>query len=312
MPERYDRTYPGVIVAASTGSNQLAVNVMGNIIQARWSDPLVVAKGDTVLVQFVMGHNGLSEAYVRARITSRPRPFWATVAIVPPSSDTVTVTGSDGYTYTAYFVASYTPVVGDRVHLAWDASTATIDGKLASTAPPAPPPSEVYVPPPPPPPQTTGTNVYWASNSNTYWAPGGWGSWAGGKGRVYQGNYGSGDVYGAWFYGGGPTQLQGRTIDRMRFVLGGRIAAGSFNSAITVRFHAHGSVNQPGGNVGAVAGPIDATAWPGQGLTEYDLTPFAGHILNGGGIGIWGGTYAGFYGRNEQPDSGKLIIDWRM
>jgi hypothetical protein len=309
-PERYDRTYPGVVVRAGTGSSELRVNVMGNIIAARWSDPVIVAEGDTVLVQFVMSKNGLSEAYVRARVAARPRPYWGTVTVVPPGSSTVTVTGSDGYTYTADFTAHYTPVVGERVMLAWNASQATITGKFGS-APAPPPPQPAYVPPPPPPPVTTGVNTYWASSSNTFWGPGGWGSWAGGRGRVYQGNYGSGDVYGAWFYGGGPTQLQGRTIDRMRFVLGGRIAAGNFNSPVTVRFYAHNSTNQPGGIITGVAGPIDVTAWPGQGLTDYDLTPLAPHVLAGGGIAIYNAPYAGFYGRNEQPDSGKLVFDWR-
>lgn len=308
-PERYDRTYPGTVVKVG---DDLKVNVLGNVITARWSDPLVVAEGDSVLVQFIMNKTGLSEAIVRARVGNLARPSRGNITIVPVGSETVTVQATDSRNYLAYFVTSYTPVVGDQVILSWNASIPVIQGKVAMTpAPPPPEPPPPPVPPPPPPPQV-GTNVYWASASNTYWPPGGWGSWAGGRGRVYQGNYGSGDVYGAYFYGGGPRQLAGASIDRVRFTLGGRIAAGNYNSPATVHVYLTSNENQPGGNITSIDGPWDVTAWPGQGLTDYDLpVSWGAHFLNGAGLAIFGNPYAGFYGRNEQADSGKLILDWR-
>jgi hypothetical protein len=248
---------------------------------------------------------------IRARVGSLARPARGTVSVVPPSSATVSVVGEDGRTYLATFVTSYSPTVGDVVLLSWNASTPSIQGKIAATPAPYQPPPPPPVPPPPPPVQT-GRATYWASGSNTWWGPGGWGSWAGGRGRVYQGSYGSGPVYGGWFYGGGPTQLQGRSIDYVGFVLGNRISAGSYNSPVTVHFYATDAMHQPAGLYSGVQGPIDVTVWPGQGLTEYNLTAFAGHLLNGGGIGIYGDPYAGFLGRNEQADSGKLFMDWRM
>jgi hypothetical protein len=309
-PDRYDRTYPGTVVKIG---NDMRVNVLGNVISARWADPLVVAEGDSVLVQFVMNRQGgLSEAIVRARVGSLARPSRATVTVVPPGSETVTVLGTDGRTYAATFIGSYSPVVGHEVMLGWNASIPTIAGQIVPTSVPPPPQAPTPPIPPPPPPPQTGRATYWASGSNTYWGPGGWGSWAGGRGRVYQGSYGSGPVYGGFFYGGGPTQLRGRAIDYCGLVLGNRIAAGNYNSPVTIHIYATDATHQPGGLYTGIGGPIDVTAWPGQGLTEYNISALAGHLLNGGGIGIYGDPYAGFLGRNEQADSGKLVFDWRM
>lgn len=311
-PDVYDRSLIGTVV---TVNGELKVNVQGNVIAARWADPVVVSHGDTVLVQLVIGRTG-TEAFVKARITSSPRPSRATVTGVPPSSATVSVQGvSDGKTYSAFFVTSYTPVVGDEVMLSWFGSKATIVGKVAATpAPPAVPvsPPAPPIPPPPPPPQT-GYSVFAPGQSGTIWPPGGWGSWAGGRGRVYQGNYGSGDVYGAWFYMGSPGQLKGRAITKLQFALGARINAGSYNSPVTVHFYLHNSPTMPGGMLSYVDGPYDVTAWPGQGLAYYDLPAAWGQAMadSGCGIGIKNNPYAGFVGVNEQPDSGKVILDWR-
>lgn len=310
-PEQYVRSYQGVVVKDRT-SGALYVNVMGNVLAARWSDPLSVAEGDTVLVQMGTGRTqGLGTCIVVARLNSRPRPARGTVTVVPPSSETVSVQGDDGVTYIATFGTSYTPVVNDKVVLSWTSATPNIISKISITAPATPvaPPAPVAPPPPAP---VTGSTGYWATDSNTYWPPGGWGSWAGGRGRVYQGNYGSGDVYGAYFYNGAPTQLQGRTITGCSVALGSRIAAGSYNSPVTVHIYATSNSTRPGGNITTVGGPIDVTAWPGQGLTRYSIGSLAGHLLNGGGIAILGNPYAGFLGIPEQPDAGSLIFDWRM
>jgi hypothetical protein len=308
-PEAYVRTYQGVITKNRT-TGLFEVNVMGNTIAAKWADPITVAEGDTVLVQFGMGRTqGLNTCTVVGRLSGRARPERGTVTVVPPSSNTVSIQGEDGVTYLATFVTSYSPVVGDGVKLSWTSSTPTIIGKIAATAAPA------YVPPPvaaPPAAPTQGANTYWATDSNTYWPPGGWGSWAGGRGRVYQGNYGSGDVYGAYFYNGGPRQMAGRTIRQCRLALGNRLAVGSYNAAATIHIYATSNSTRPGGNITTVGGPVNVTAWPGQGLTEYDITALAGHLQNGGGIAIYGSPYAGFLGIPEQPDSGRLAFDWSM
>jgi hypothetical protein len=299
----------GVMVYASpqTGSKALAVNVSGNIIPARYYDGVTVQAGDPVAVEFVAGHSGQAEAWVTGRLAPTPRPPQGVVATVPPASSTITVTGSDGSTVTAYFNASYSPTVGDNVILKWDAGIATVIGKVGSTPAP-PPPTPVAAPPPP---ATTGTGRYAAVDTSTYWGPGGWGSWAGGN-NVYQGDYGSGMLTGAWFYGGSPTELAGRTVTAIRFTLGGRNGAGASSSAVTVNVYSHTNARRPGGNVSIGSGSSAVTAQPYQGATVYGLPlSFATDLLNGGGICITNNPYAGFYGRNTQPNSGFLEIDWR-
>lgn len=305
--DRSVTTYQGVMVRTLAGA--LAVNVNGNVLPARWADPLVVVEGDTVLVDISSSRAGQGATFVRCRLTDKPRPGQGTVATVPASSPTITVTGSDGNTYTATFVGSYTPVVGDPVLLSWNASVPSVQGKITTTAaPPAPPPAPVR---PPPDATVTGSTPYPASASDTYWPQGGWGSWAGGGSHVYQGNYGSGPVYGAWFYAGAMAQQAGKTITRVRFKLGSRRPVGNNNAPVTIHVYAHTSANKPGGDVNRAAGPFDITAQPGQGLTEYDLPiSVAPALLGGGGIAIAGEPYAGFLGVNEQPESGLIILDW--
>jgi hypothetical protein len=308
-PEAYSRSYQGIITKNRT-TGLLEVNVMGNTIQAMWSDPLTLAEGDTVLVQFGVGRTqATNTATVVGKVTSRARPARGTVTVVPPSSPTITVQGSDGINYTATYITSYTPTVSDVVTLLWTSTNPTVVGKVAAAAAPPPPPPPVAAPPPAP---TTGTSSYWCTDSNTYWPPGGWGSWAGGRGRVYQGNYGAGDVYGAFFYNGATSQMAGRTIGEVRLALGNRIAAGSYNSPVTIHIYATSNSTRPGGNISAIAGPVNVTAWPGQGLTEYNITALAPQLQAGGGIAIYGNPYAGFLGIPEQPDSGRLTFDWRM
>lgn len=297
-------TYQGVMVLSG---GALAVNVNGNVLPARWADPIVVAEGDTVLVELSSSRAGQGAAFVRCRLTNKPRPGRGTVATVPAASPTITVTGSDGIVYTATFVASYTPVVGDPVILSWNASVPSVVGKITTTE--APPVTSLPVTPPPAGP-ATGSTPYPASASDTYWPAGGWGSWAGGGGHVYQGSQGSGPVYGAWFYAGSTAQLAGKTLTRIGFTLGSRRPVGSSNAPVTVHVYAHTSANKPGGDVNRVAGPHDITVQPGQGLTEYNLPlTFAAALQAGGGIAIAGDPYAGFLGVT-QPESGRLTLDW--
>jgi hypothetical protein len=297
----------GVMV---TSNGVLAVNVWGNVLPARYADPLVVAVGDTVVVDLMHGPTGQSEAVVSGRLTTAPRPGYGTVKTVPPSSSTITVTGTDGTDYTALFASSYTPTVNDYVILAWNAATPTVTSKVGST--PAPTDAAAPVNAPPPPPQS-GSTVYAATDSGT-WTPsfGAWDAWAGGGGNVYQGGsaYGAAN-YGAWFYAGSPGQLSARTITRVRFTLGSRRTAGSYNAPVTVHLYAHTSANKPSGDVNRTAGPFDVTVQAGAGQVTVDLPKSWGSILTaGGGISIAGENYAGFNGRNTEPASGRLILDW--
>lgn len=304
-PDRRVTTYQGMMVKSG---GALAVNVNGNVLPARWADPLVVAEGDPVLVEISAGRAGQGTAFVRCRLTDKPRPAQGTVQTVPASSPTITVTGSDGVVYTATFVGSYSPVVGDPVILSWNAAVPSVVGKITTTAAPPPPPSAIQ----PPQAVTTGQTPYPASWSETYWSSGGWGRWAGGGSRVFQGNGGSGQVYGAWFYSGSVAQLAGKTITRIRFTLGARHPVGNSGAPATVHFYTHGNASRPSsGDINRLTGPFDATAQPAQGLTDYDLPlSFATDLLNGGGIAIAGDPYAGFSGVTAQPESGLLTIDW--
>jgi len=299
-------TYQGTMVLVS---GVLQVNVGGNIIPARWADPLVVVEGDPVLVEISSSRKGQGAAFVRCRLASRPRPGQGKVLTVPASSPTITVTGSDGTTYTATFVASYTPTVGDPVVLSWNASVPTVVGKVAATA--APPNT---APPVVAPPATqAGSTPFPASASDTFWPAGGWGTWAGGGSHVYQGNYGSGQVYGAWFYAGSTAQTAGKNITGIRFKLGARRAVGGSSTPVTLHLYAHSSPNKPGGDVARVAGPYDITVQPGQPITEYNLPlSFASALQNGGGIAIAGDPYAGVQGVLSQPESGLLTMDWSV
>lgn len=300
-------TYPGVVVKDLAG--KLAVNVNGSVLYPRYQDPVVVGVGDPVVVSITAGPTGGGDAVVTGRVTLAPRPATGTVKTVPPSSSTITVTGTDGTDYTATFVASYTPTVNDNVILAWNANTPTVTGKVGTVAAPPPPPPAVA---PAPGPSSTGTSTYQAQDSAT-WVPGlgAWDAWAGGGSNVFQGSNGGYTTYGSWFYAGSPTELAGRTITRIQFTLGSRRGVGSYNSPVTVHLYTHTSANRPSGDVTRSSGPYDVTAQPGQGQVTFDLpTSFAADLQNGGGIAIAGDPYAGFNGRLQEPASGLLTIDW--
>lgn len=309
MGQRGASTYQGIVVADGTG---LAVNVNGNTIFPIWQDPVVVAVGDSVLVDISRREAGGGQATVRSRVASLPRPATGEVASVPPSSPTITVTGTDGLTYTATFADSYTPVVGDNVLLSWDAALPSVIGKVGIIVPSGVPPAPPVVAPPGT--ASTGTEHYAATDSGTYVPTlGGWDRWAGGGGHVYQGSYAGHTMYGAWFYSGSGAQLAGRIWTAIRFTLGSRRPVGSNNSPVTLHFWAHTNVSKPGGDVTRVTGPYTVVIQPNAGKQTFDLpTTFAGAIAGGGGIAISGEPYAGVNGcfTQGEPDSGALDIDW--
>lgn len=297
-------TYSGTVVTDPAG--KLAVNVQGNVLYPRYQDPVVVAVGDPVTVVIT----GTGDAVVTGRVTLQPRPAEGVVKTVPPSSPTITVTGTDGIDYTAKFAASYTPTVSDNVLLAWNASLPYVTAKVGTVAAPSAPSTGGVAAPSGP--AQSGQTAYPATDSAT-WVPGLgiWDAWAGGGGRVYQGSSGGYTTYGAWFYAGSLAQLAGRRWDRIQFTLGTRRAVGSYNSPVTLHFYTHTSANRPGGDVARTTGPFDVVVQPGAGQQTFDLpTSFAGALAAGGGISISGEPYAGFAGYLQEAASGLLTIDW--
>jgi hypothetical protein len=293
-------------VVLPTGATAFAVNINGNVLPASAADNVSVNVGDSVLVAVLSGATGQAEAIVLFRMsTTGLHPATGTVTVVPVGSQTITVKGADGQTYTAYFLAGYTPAVNDNVEMVFIGGYPYVS-KAGTT--PTPPPVQTVAPPPTAP--NSGTTTFAAADASTYWGPGGWGSWAGGT-RVFTGDIGNGPVTGAWFYAGGPTQLAGRTITGGRVTFGSRYAAGSYNSPVAVNIYTHSSPSRPGGNVALVNGPTVVTAQPYQGLTTYTLTQAqAQDLVNGGGIAISGGSYAGFDGIAQNAQSGTVSIDW--
>lgn len=301
------RTFQGTIVPSAPNSPVLAVNVLGNVIPARWADPLVVAVGDTVLVEVSGDRQG--EAFVKNRLTTGPRPSQGKVKTVPPSSPTITVTGTDGIDYTATF-AYASPAVNDVVILSWNAAIPTALAVVTTTAPATGPTTPGITPPPGQ--AATGTSTYPATDSDTIYPAGGWGTWRGGGGHVYQGGsaYG-GPVYGAWFYAGTTQELAGRTITRVRFRVPSRLAVGANNATQTLHFYTHNAPNKPGGDVTRIDGPFDFAIAPGAGPQTIDLpASFGPTLIAGGGISIAGDPYVGLTGRYTQTDSGTLTMDW--
>ncbi len=304
IPANKAERHRGVIV--DDGNGVLSVNVGGNILPCTFLDPVTLQDGDACNVQI---YNG--EAVVTGRLVDAPRPSSGTVKTVPPSSNTITVTGSDGVDYDAYFVQSYTPTVGHIVALSWSAGNATVTGRYGATpAPQAVKSAPVATAPTAP---STGSNTYAATDSGT-WTPGLglWDHWRGGGGHVYQGGSAYGYAnYGAWFYGGSPGQLKGRTITGINFTLGSRFAVGNYNSPVVVHFYLHTSARKPGGDVSRTSGPFNVTIPAGSGIRTFGLPASWGTtLLNGGGIAIAGEDYAGFNGRFSQPASGTLKLYW--
>lgn len=295
----------------------LGVNVWGNIIPARYADPVYLVAGDPVLVDITSrGATGQSEAVVVCKLTDRPRPARGKVTVVPVDSTTITVLGEDGVTYQAAFAGSY--VVGNWVFLNWTAGTPTVVGKVSETEPPPPPPpdpvKEDTAPPPPPPPKAiTGTARAAATWSGTFVSQFNiWDNWAGGNQNLFQGSAYGPPLTGAWFYGSRVRALNdGRKIRRLRIKLGSRRSVGNYNASATLHIYTHRSSSRPSGNVSLDDGPFNVTL-PARASARYVDLPlsFAARLLAGGGIAISGDPYMSLSGRILQPESGLLVIDW--
>lgn len=288
-------------------SGVIQVNVDGNVIPARWVDPVVVLPGDPVIVVFTSAPSGQSEAIVIGRTTTRPRPATGTVTSVPGGSTLITVSTSEGSVQVRFGYAS--PTIGDVVLLSWDASTGTATSKIGvipPVIPPAPPP-----PAAPPGGPTSGTLSVPAIDSATWNASsGGWNTTH--NASVVQGSYGgSPNFTGSWFYGTSAGQLAGAAIQGIGMFIGARRRIGLYNNPLTLNLYVHTSPTRPGGDVGRIAGPHGITIPAGFGGGWVDIPLAWGPtLIAGGGISIAGNPYLGIVGRQESPQSGALSIAW--
>lgn len=283
-------------------------NISGRLVGCRWLDPIQPLQGGNIVVDITNEGRGQNTALVIGGYTEQPRP--STGVILAFGVLEIVIAGEDTRTYTTkrYLGPIENYDLGDNVYVTWDAATPTILGKVneITVVPPA-------QPPPPPPVAQTGETKLNAIASDTWWGPGGWGSYAtsrnGGE-DVYTGTWGGQTVTGAWFYGAPRPELQGKTITRIRFRLPARMAAGNYTAA-TIHFHAHTSQYRPGGDVARVTGPHDVGIPYPFGGAEIDLPlSFAEALVAGGGISIAGNPYAAFNSRLDDPESGKLILNW--
>jgi hypothetical protein len=298
------------------------VNIRGNLLDARWLDPIQPLQGGNIVVDITKDGLGQSSALVIGGYTDQPRPSTGTVLLVGVSE--IVFTGDDGGSYrTDRFVNPYVagtpdPMVdpprltyapGDPVYLTWDAARPTIIGIIAAIAMP----DQVAVPPAPPT-QTSGQTPLVATASDT-WGVGGWGRWAtsqGGGEDVYSGTLGAYTLTGSWFYGAPKPELAGKSATRIRFKVPARLpAVGDYNSAVTIHLYAHTSQSRPGTDVTRVVGPVDVNVAAGSSGGFIDLPgSFFSTLAAGGGISIAGNPYVGFNSRLDDPESGKILIDW--
>lgn len=291
------------------GTEWLA-DVDGSLLSCRWADPIQPLQGGNIVVDITKDEYGQASALVLCGYTEQPRP--STGAILAIGVDDIVINGEDGVSYTTkrYLGPIGGYVVGDKVYITWDAAIPTILGKIneitITPSAPAPPPAQI---------QGTGKETLVAIKSNTYWGPGGWGSWAtsqfGGE-DVYSGTWGGSTVTGAWFYGTARPALEGKTITLARFRLPARLPVGSSGSA-TVHLYAHTSSHQPGGDVARTVGPFDVSVVQGN-PPKWVTLPSSFHavLAAGGGISIAGDPYVGFESRLDDPESGKLIMNWSV
>lgn len=285
-------------------------NMGGNLIDARWLDPIQPLQGGKIVVDITKDDRGAATALVIGGYTDQPRPSTGSVVEVIPAgvSTQIKITGADGVEYvTDRFIGDLSP--GDPVYLTWDAAQPTIIGKVQAIA--APPPAAAAPPPAAVPP---GEETLIATASDTWWGPGGWGSYAtsrNGEEDVYSGTWGANTVTGAWFYGAPRPVLQGKNITRIRVRLPYRRPEAGVSGAITVHLYAHTNGARPGGDVNRVTGPFDIPIPQGFQGGDFDLPlTFAPAIVAGGGISIAGNPYVGFHSRLKDANSGRLILNW--
>lgn len=295
--------------------------VHGNLLDARWADPIMPAQGSTIVVDIASDGDGQASAFVSSMYTTQPRPSTATVAAIGVTELVLLgANGSGGYTTDRFLGAIEDYTIGDAVRLRWSEGKPMVLDIISSVFVPAPqdPPEQQSGPP-------TGYEVLIATASDTFWGPGGWGSYAtsrnGGE-DLYTGTYNGQTVTGAWFYGAARPVLQGKTITKILFRVPGRILSAGTRAAVTLDLYAHTANARPGGDVNRVAGAHTITIPAGYnpsivleagsppGYVQLPLS-FAQALAGGGGISIAGGPYSAYNSRLDDPESGKTILDWK-
>lgn len=284
-------------------------NVGGKLLESRWNPSVRPAQGLPIAVDITNDGQGQSTALVICAYRDQPQPPTGEIMAVGVSD--LVFAGDDGGTYTTsrFLGAIGDYSINDAVYLNWDAETPMVMGVIAdiTVVPPA-------ATPPAPAAPVTGTTTLIATTSDTY-GVGGWGRWAlsqrGGE-NIYSGFWAGYTLTGSWFYGAPRPELAGKTCTAVRVRLPRRLQAGNYNQPATVNIYAHTSPSRPGGDVSRVAGPHTITVNPHAGPQTVNLpTDFGPIIAAGGGISIAGGDYVWFETRLEDPESGKLDMDWK-
>jgi hypothetical protein len=288
------------------------VVMVGGIAQsAVWAANQPPYDGASCWVVYSTPAGGQSTAYVAGLVNTIPAAGPSgQVTIVPVGGTTCTVEVK-GVAITATRLAHYTPAVGDEAALLWSADKVYAVGKVGTAAAGGGPGSAIPTPPPPAPP-ATGTAKFSASDSGTWTSGYNWNSYFGQN--CYSGSGYVPPSSGSWFYSGATAGLADKTnITQVRFWLGARKAAGSYNSAATVHFYRHSHNNRGGTEPSRTHGPHDISIPAGWGGGFVTLPQSFGVALKGGGgISIAGDPYVGFTAGSAQPNSGYLEIDWSM
>lgn len=290
-------------------SGALALSVDGVVQNALWHQLYVPTLGDAVAFVVTTTPEGQSTHFVVGSVSQTPAssPDEARVTSVTTSSGTITV-AAGGETMTAKIVGT-APAVGDIVLLDHRPTAIYALGRVQpSPERPAAEPDQPGPEPPPAPPES-GTRVFGATDSGTARTGSSWYTPAGHS--LTQGDDGESSYAGAWFYGTSPAYLAGRTITAARLYVPARRRLGAYDAPATIGLYAHTSPSRPPGDVSRVAGPRDVVlpaGW-GGGWIEIPST-LAAVVVAGGGLSISGHTYAGLLGRDSDPQSGALAIDW--
>ena len=290
-------------IDASTGA--VTVSVQGNDRTDYLYAASPLAVGDTV---------NILDDVVLGPVVAKAPPIQGTVASVPTNSAAIIVTTSTG-TVSAFFLAAYTPTVGDVVYLDWLGTQPIAIGKAGKTGtPPAPDPVSPPAPKPPPPqPPQLGSTTFAASSCGTYRVGDGWRDDA--NGDVIQG---TSDGYpglnsGAWFYGGRvKATLSGATVTGAQIWLG-RTSGGTY-AAQPVHVQRVGHDARPAGTLSFTGSATDVAVAVGQtGWFTIPASLAQSLVDSGGSIGIQAasGPYARMFGLSKSGQAGALKISWR-
>lgn len=284
------------------------VKIAGLVQPAVWLCDYALP-GEPVIVGLIRKPDAPAQCLVLGRVGAAG-PVEGMVSAAPAGSDTITVT-ADSVGYVVTFLASYAPVVGDRVRLMWQGGSGTVLGKVGVTPAPV---ISLPATPPPPPPAASGVLSVVAADSATWSAGYGWNGYYGQN--LYQGN---GSVWGApavnngaWFYSAGASQLAGASVSGVEFYLPARRSGGASSASVTAHLYLHTNGSRPAGDVNRTAGPVNVTVPPGFGGAWISLpADWGAALVAGGGVGISGDPYTGFQGRGADPTSGQLKLSWQ-